>query len=309
MRRKLPPLNALRAFEAAARHLSFTLAAEELSVTQAAVSHQVKALEGYLGAQLFRRLSRGLLLTEEGQGLLPALSDGFDRLAEAASRVGRAQAEGRGVLNVTLLTTFALGWLVPRLSSFQMRYPAIETRLQTVTRVVDFAREDVDCGIRNGIGPWPGLSRWRLWEEHFTPLCAPELAARLKTPTDLEKVTLFQTIGLPNEWQLWADGAGIDAVVTRGPQFDSTYIAVQAALRGTGVAVADPRFYTAEIMAGRLVLPFPALVPIGKSWWFICLENLAERPKIKLFRDWILTEAEQFLGEYPNPPQVSAWIK
>jgi len=296
MSRRLPPLNALRAFEAAARHLSFTLAAQELNVTQAAVSHQVKALEDHLGAKLFRRLPRALALTEEGQFLLPELSQSFDRLAAAIGRVGRREASG--ALNVTLLTTFALGWLVPRLTGFQTLHPEIEVRLSTSSRLVDFGREDVDCGIRNGPGPWPGLATWVLWEETFTPLCPPELAARLSTPADLTRVTLLQTIASPSEWQIWAQQAGHGGLdLSGGPQFDSTLIAVQASMRGAGVAVGDPRLFAGDIAAGRLVAPFPSVVPMGKYWWFVCLDALKDRPKIRLFRDWLLAETRQFLAD------------
>lgn len=297
MARTLPPLNALRAFEAAARHLSFTLAAEELHVTQAAVSHQVKALEERLGVKLFRRLPRALFLTEEGQALAPDLREGFDRLAEAVGRVGRREAHG--TLTVTLLTTFALGWLVPRLSAFQAIHPEIDVKMMTSARLVDFTREDVDCGIRNGTGQWPELYRLKLLDEFFSPLCTPEMAARLRQPDDLAQVSLLQTIGLPNEWQVWFDGAGLRPGfdVTRGPMFDSTLIAVQAAMRGLGVAVGDPRHFAADIAAGRLVIPFPQVVPMGKSWWFVCLPSMAERSKIKAFREWLVAEMERFLAQ------------
>lgn len=295
MSRKLPPLNALRAFEAAARHLSFTAAAAELAVTQAAVSHQVKALEEVLGVRLFRRLPRGLALTEEGAGMLPGLGEGFDRLAEAVQRARGAEAGG--VLTVTLLTTFALGFLVERLPRFQALHPGIDVQLSTNSRLVDFGREDVDCGIRNGTGNWPDLFVMKLLDDNFTPLCAPELAAQLRRPEDLAGMVLLQTIGQPNEWQIWLDHVGLAGIdVSRGPKFDSTLIAVQAAIRGLGVAVGDPGFFAADLAAGRLVQPFPQVAPLGKAWWFVCLPAMAERPKIRRFRDWLKAEAEAHLA-------------
>jgi DNA-binding transcriptional LysR family regulator len=296
MARSLPPLNALRAFEAAARHLSFTLAAEELHVTQAAVSHQIKALEAYLGVQLFRRMPRRLFLTEEGQALLPEVSAGFDRLAQAVARVG-SPALG-GTLSVTLLTTFALGWLVPRLPRFTALYPEIDVRLSATPRLVDFAREDVDCGIRHGDGNWPGLYVQKLLDGLLTPLCSPELARSLKRPEDLSRVPLLQSSHGPfDDWAVWFRHAGLAGMpINRGTEFDSTMIAVQAAMQGLGVAVGDPRFYQAEILSGRLVQPFDLVTPEGDTWWFACLPAMADRPKIKAFREWLVGEARATAG-------------
>ena len=192
--RALPPLNALRSFEAAARHLSFTLAAEELHVTQAAVSHQVKALEERLGLKLFRRLPRGLMLTEQGQALLPELRGAFDRMEQALSRVSALGKEGP--LTVSLLTTFALTWLVPRLHRFQALHPGIDVRMLTTQRMADFAREDVDLAIRYAADPaLPGLRCDRLFNDLLTPLCGQAYRERLKGPSDLLRVPLIDTIG------------------------------------------------------------------------------------------------------------------
>lgn len=292
MARSLPPLNALRAFEAAARHLSFTLAAEELHVTQAAVSHQVKGLEDFLGVTLFRRLPRRLYLTEEGQALLPELTAGFDRLAQAVARIGRhGQA---GPLTVTLLTTFALGWLVPRLLRFQARHPEIDVHLSTSARIVDFAREDIDCGVRHGLGNWPGVATMKFMDSFLTPLCPPELAAKLKRVEDLRNVPAVHAIGPTDEWDTWLRAAGVaDLPLRKGAAFDSTMIAVQAAMGGPAVAIGDPRFYPVEIAAGRLVQPFELVVPEEKAWWFVCLPAMESRPKIRAFRDWLVAEAAQ----------------
>lgn len=296
MTRRLPPLNALRAFEAAARHLSFTLAAEELNVTQAAISHQVKALETHLGTKLFRRLTRRLILTDRGAALLPELTAGFDRLAQATARL--SLGTNQGPLTVTLLTTFALGWLVPRLSAFQERHPEIDVHLFTNVRVIDFSAEDIDCGIRHGTGDWPGLFKVKLFEDLFTPLGAPDLAAKIKEPADLAKETLLQTIGQPNEWDIWLSKIGLTPAdfPKRGTTFDSTHIAGQAAVRGAGLCVGDPRFFVSEIESGRLVQPLDLLVPTGKSYWFVCLPAMAERAKIKIFRNWLIEEAARFIN-------------
>src|SRR5690242_2099540 len=238
MARHLPPLNALRAFEAAARHLSLTRAADELSVTQAAVSQQVKALEARLGVKLFRRLPRALRLTEEGQALLPELRDAFDRLERAVARI-TAEAPG-GVLTVSTLTTFALTWLVPRLARFHAAHPEIDVRLMTTSRIVDFAREDVDVAIRYGDGNWPELHVERVVGEVLTPLCGRALLDRLRRPADLGAATLLYTTGDEDEWPVWLARAGITAERgRRGPLFDATSIAVQAAIDGLGVAIAS----------------------------------------------------------------------
>ena len=183
MSRSQLPLNALRAFEAAARHASFTHAAEELHVTQAAVSHQVKALEERLGVALFVRRPRGLEITGEGQALLPDLRDAFDRMTNALERVGRKA--NSGTLNVNLVTTFALGWLAPRLHRFQTKHPEIEVRMTTASRRIDFAREDFDCAIRFAVQPEPDLHATRLFSDVLTPLCGKRYKDKLKSLDDL----------------------------------------------------------------------------------------------------------------------------
>ncbi len=290
MARPLPPLNSLRAFEAAARHLSFTRAAEELRVTQAAVSHQVKALEARLGVKLFRRLVRGLRLTEEGQALLPELRDAFDRLATAVSRVGRQAGQGR--LTVSLLTTFALSWLVPRLPRFNQLHPEIEVSLITTSHVTDFAREDVDVAIRYGRGPWPGVRRDKLFDDELTPLCGHAWRSKLKRPADLARAPLLILNTNEHDWEVWLKAAGLtDSVdASRGTAFDSTRIAVEAAIAGAGVAIGNPYVHAEPVIEGRLFQPFDLVVPNGDSYWLVYPEATAERPKIRTFRDWMLAE-------------------
>jgi DNA-binding transcriptional LysR family regulator len=298
MPRPLPPLNSLRAFEAAARHLSFTRAAEELNVTQAAVSHQVKALEDRIGVKLFRRLTRGLLLTEDGHALLPDLREAFDRLAQAVDRVGRQG--GQGTLHISLLTTFALGWLVPRLPRFQAAHPSIDVHLQTTARIVDFAVEDVDVAVRYGTGGWAGLRCDRIMDDVITPLCNARLAERLRKPDDILNVPLLHE-QYEHDWRTWFRAAGLSVgQLKKGPIFDSTRVAVEAAIAGVGVACGAPSLFRAELASGQLHQPFDLVVPNGKSYWLACPEATAERPKIKALREWMLEEASKPAPDLPR---------
>ena len=289
MSRSQLPLNALRAFEAAARHASFTHAAEELHVTQAAVSHQVKALEERLGVALFVRRPRGLEITGEGQALLPDLRDAFDRMTQAMERVGRKSSAG--TLNVSLVTTFALAWLVPRLHRFQARHPDIEVRMTTQQRKVDFAREDFDCAVRFAVQPEPELHATRLFSDVLTPLCGKRYRDKLKSFEDLKKVPLIDMTYDP-EWSIWLRGVGMgDFKPKRVLTFDSTMIAVEAAMEGAGVAVGPPQLFREELADGkRLFQPFPQIVDSGKAWWFVCPPASANRPKIRAFEDWLVEE-------------------
>lgn len=290
---RLPPLNGLRAFEAAARHLSLTKAAEELGVTQAAVSHQVKGLEEALGTKLFRRLTRALALTSAGAALAPELNAAFLRIAMAVDRA--RERETAGVVRVSLLTTIAISFVVPRLGRFAARHPGIELRLETSTRLVDFDREPIDAAVRYGNGEYPGLHADRLFEDALTPLCAPSLAGRIRRPEDLLSLPLLDDNIVFNEWNQWLAAAGVD---TRRPRkraatFDSTRVAVAAAMEGVGVAIGAPFMFEAELEAGRLVQPLPLVVPAGKSYWVVCRKQDVERPTIRAFREWILEETAE----------------
>lgn len=288
MPQPLPPLNALRAFESAARHLSFTRAADELHVTQAAISHQVKGLEERLGIKLFRRLPRQLLLTDEGQALLPDLRDAFNRLAHAVERISARSAAG--TLTVSSMTTILMTWLVPRLPRFQEAHPEIDVRLMTTQRLVDFTREDIDVAIRFGTGKWPGVKSERMFGEVLTPLCGRRFVDECKSPADLHKLPLIRSTE-EDEWPIWFAAAGVATTeVRRGPIFDSTKIAVQAAIDGLGIVMGPPTLFADDIAAGRLFQPFALAVETGKSYWFVVPENSAGRPKVKAFRDWIFSE-------------------
>ena len=293
------PLTALRAFEAAARHKSFTHAAEELHVTQAAVSHQVKSLEQHIGIELFRRLPRSLMLTPEGEALLPDLRDAFDRMALAVDRIGR-QAGSR-TLVVSLLTTFALTWLVPRLHRFQTLHPDIDVRMTASSRLTDFTREDVDIAIRSASDADPILYSMRLLSDRLTPLCGRRYRDRLKVLDDLRKVPLIDT-GAEPEWPVWLQAVGLgDLKPRRWLTFDSTKIGVEAAIAGAGVAIGPPNLFRDDLEEGRLFQPFPQIVESGKSWWLVCPREAVDRPKVRAFRQWIEQEVAADLRQAENP--------
>ncbi len=292
MPRRLPPLNALKAFEAAARHGSFTRAAEELHVTQGAVSHQVKALEATLGLQLFERESRGLAITEAGRAYLGILRDAFDRIAAGTERV--LGQHGAGTLTVSASPHLAAKWLVPRLGRFAAAHPALNLRLSAVDRHVDFAREDVDLALRRGDGTWPGLHATRLWSEALFPVCSPALLRGprgLRTPDMLRHHVLLH-VDDREAWAAWLGAAEVGcADLARGPVFDGTGLAVDAAASGQGVALGRTALVAADLLAGRLVCPFGSALPLAAAYWIVCPKPRADLPKIVAFRDWILAEA------------------
>ena len=237
-RRRLPPLNALRAFEAAARHLSFTRAADELAVTQAAVSHQVKTLEEWLGLKLFQRENRTIYLTREGQTYLPAVRQALDTVAEATRRL--LESDAQGPLTVSVLPSFAAKWLLPRLAAFRARHPEIDVRISSNDQPIDFARDDVDMAVRMGRGEWTGVTAIKFLEEDLFPVCAPALLAGahpLNRPEDLRHHTLLHD-DMRQDWRTWlmaAGGEGVDP--QRGPGYTDSALVIQAAVEGQGVAL------------------------------------------------------------------------
>lgn len=277
------PLNALRAFEASARHLSFTQAAIELCVTQAAVSHQVKALEDKLGHRLFRRLPRGLALTDEGMALLPTLVDSFDRIADAIEHVGEGRA--RQVLTVGAVNTFATGWLMPRLPLLEAECPSLDLRLFTNNNRVDIAAEGLDYAIRFGDGAWHGTDAALLMDAPFAPLCTPAVARRLSGPADLRRETLLRSYR-SDEWTRWFAAAGVSAGAVRGPVFDSSLAMVDAAAQGLGVALAPPAMFTRLLDAGAIVQPFETRAPAG-GYWLTWLKSRHPNPAMQAFRAWL----------------------
>lgn len=280
------PLNGLRAFEAAARHLSFTRAAIELCVTPAALGHQVKSLEERLGIALFRRLPRGLALTDEGQALLPVLRDSFDRIAETLDVIG-GRHDGE-VLSVGVVGTFAAGWLLPRLAGFEAAHAHVDVRLTTNNNRVDIAEEGLDFAIRYGDGAWHGTSALLLFDAPLSPLCPPATAARLGQPQDLAGETLLRSYR-PGEWATWFAAAGTAPPPLTGPVFDSALLMVEAALDGHGVALAPPCMFERALAAGRLVQPFATQVSLG-GYWLTSLKSRQPTGAMTAFRDWLIAE-------------------
>lgn len=299
MSRRLPPLNALRAFEAAARHLSFTRAAAELNVTQAAVSHQIKALEDHLSLSLFRRLNRALVLTEAGQQFFPPVRAALDNLAQATAQV--LNLESRGVLTVGVLPSFAAKWLVPRIHLFQERYPDIDLRVSASDRPHEFEHEDIDLAIGFGLGDWPSMHAERIFDDDITPVCSPRLLTGrhpLQTPADLAFHTLLHddqaVVDTYANWEMWLRAAGVTTVdARRGPRFSHTHMAIQAAIDGYGVALGPHILVRDDLVAGRLVSPFAIVLPARFAYYLVCPAAAAERPKNLAFRTWILEEAER----------------
>ena len=300
MTRRLPPLNALRAFEAAARHLSFTRAAQELHVTPAAISHQIKALEEHLGQALFRRLNRMLLLTDAGQLLLPSLSEGFDRLAEAVDRLERTR--GRGTLVVSIAPSFASKWLVPRLERFAAACPEVDVQVSANMMPVDLHRDAVDVAIRFGFGDYPGVEVVKLFDEAVAPLCAPWLLdgdPPLSRPEDLRHHTLLhddsaRIDATAPDWRMWLKASGVEDVdPSRGPHFSFADHAMQAAIEGAGVVLGRLALAERDLAAGRLVKPFALSLPIGPSYYILATEGGLRRPEVVAFRDWMLAETRR----------------
>jgi LysR family glycine cleavage system transcriptional activator len=297
MARRLPPLNALRAFEASARHLSFTKAADELRVTQAAVSHQIKFLEETLGIQLFRRYNRRLELTRAGQGYLPPLRDAFDMMALATRRL-RPDSES-GQLKVSTLQSFATKWLVPRLARFQERHPDIDPMISTSQRLVDLEAEEVDVAIRVGRGVYPGLHSVPLMNDLAFPVCSPRLLdgpKPLRQPADLTHHVLLHDFSVSRDgdapdWRNWLKGAqvtGVDA--EKGPSYNDTALALQAATAGQGIALARRSLVLDDLKAGILVCPFGPEMPTRFSWFFVCAPSSAEHLKVREFLRWLQEE-------------------
>lgn len=289
---RLPPLNALRVFEAAARHLSFTKAAEELHVTQAAVSQQVRTLEEQLGLRLFRRLNRALLLTDEGQRYAVAIRGALEQIAEATARL-RPAAVDDGSLTVSVMPSFAHKWLMPRLGRFLDRHPDISLRIHTSFDLVGFGSEGIHCAVRHGPGRYEGLFTELLFAEQLTPVCAPAIAARLRTPADLLREALLHDYG--TDWLEWLAAAGVtEAPPPRGVEFLDSAMAMQAAVDGRGVVLGRTGLIRDDLESGRLVAPFPLRTPYDFAHWFVCPEGHENRPTIRALRLWLQEEAAAF---------------
>ncbi len=294
MHRRLPPLNALKAFEAAARHLSFTRAADELFVTQAAVSHQIKALEDYLSMKLFLRRNRTLLLTEEGQAYFLELKDIFKNLQEATEKL---LAKGsKGAVTVAMPPSFASQWLVPRISKFSQAHPDIDVRIKAVDFDEGFLDDDVDVAIYYGKGRWSGVSADKLHTEFLTPLCSPLLFSGPKPLNDLSDLKHHVLLHDSSRaaWKDWLKHVGVQGVnVNQGPVFSHSMLVLQAAALGQGIALGNTVLARPELDAGRLVIPFEEKVESRDAFYLVCDEAQAELGKIAAFRNWVLTQVEE----------------
>ncbi|MES2070144.1 MAG: LysR substrate-binding domain-containing protein [Pseudomonadota bacterium] len=302
---QLPPLAAVRAFEAAARHLSFTRAAEELNMSQAAVSYQIKLLEKRLGLPLFERLPRQVVLSEAGQRLAPPLLEAFQSMRAAFAALS---ARSGSELSITTLPTIGVSWLAPRLGAFQLAQPRLSVRLDCSIRLFDLAQGEFDVAIRSGDrqddhqgdgggggSHWPGMEAHRLMNDSYTPLLSPQLLrtlgrARLK-PADLLKFPLY---GRPEDWRHWLGQAGVafdERRMMKGVDSSLQHVEVSAALSGHGVAMANPQFYRRELAAGTLLQPFERVLQSQKDYWLVYPSDQRHTAKLRAFRDWILAQA------------------
>ena len=294
MTARLPSLNGLRAFEAAARHLSFTQAASELNVTQTAISHQIRRLEEELGIRLFIRKNCALALTPQARDYLPGVRAAFNDLRLATDRLLRKGDDN--VLTVSTLASLAAKWLLPRLTAFQEAHPGIDVRITTSTALVEFRNGDVDAAIRYGRGNWPGLrAEWLMADEVF-PVCSPALLSgkrRLQTAEDLRDHVLLHTSNNSDDWRQWLTAAGLPSDLSRLPgiTFDLILMTVQAAIDGIGVAMGRTSYVQDDIAKGRLVVPFNIALPADAGFYLVSPEGVAEPPKLKAFRQWLLASA------------------
>ena len=291
MLRRLPPLNALKAFEAAARSESFTRAAEELFVTQAAVSQQVKALEATLGLKLFNRERQRLSITESGREYLGVIRDALDRIAIGTNQL--IQRQSSGVLTISTSPDFAAKWLVHRLGRFAQTHPEIDLRVSATMNHVDLAREQVDLAVRHGDGHWAGLDVVRLCSEQLFPVCSPKLVSgrnRITRPPDILKFPLLRLEDGSN-WSRWLTAAGISEPVPHGPVLNQASMLIDAAVNGQGIALARTALAAGDLISGRLVRPIDVGLKMPNTYWIVHPNVTASVPKITMVRDWLLAEA------------------
>lgn len=294
MSRKLPPLLALRVFECAARHLSFTRAADELCVTQAAVSHQIRALEDWFGKPLFRRLNRSLKLTEAGERLLQPLTSAFDLMADVTTDV--AADEGRQVLNVSMLDSFASIWVIPRLSGFHARFPDIDLRFLSRPLEEDvLGSGDADVEIRYGDGNWPGMHVYEFLREDLFPVCSPALLEGRAPPERLEELSDFNLLHdvLSIGWQDFLAYHDVKSVSTRrGFGFNHSHLVMQACTAGNGMAIGRSVLVQPALQDGRLVRPFAETMPADQAYYIVCRVADADSAAVKAFAYWLMDELE-----------------
>lgn len=316
MANRLPPLNSLRAFEAVARRLSFTEAADELCVSTAAVSHQIRALEGHLGTVLFRRSSRSLSITPAGAILLPEVREAFVRLHNATAQLRRRELAGP--LTIAVPPSFAAKWLIPRLSALRRDCPEIEVRIACARELVDFASSDVDVAIRYGRGRYSGLHSDLVMTSEYFPVCSPALASGtpgLSAPDDLRHFTLLHDeilLRLPTipSWQTWLNAAGARLVdPSGGPRFDTSFLSLEMAIAGKGVALALGTLAEGDLGEGRLVRPFSCSLPSECCFFLVCPDTSLTQSKVRMFRAWLLEEAASGSASRPALTVSSAGVR
>jgi len=300
--RQLPPLKSLRAFEATARHLSFSKAADELNVTAGAISQQVKVLEEYLGIKLFSRKNRKIMLTQEALVGLPHLTNGLDKLAEGIGAIRDYQKDKP--LTITLPPTFAARWLMPRLTGFQKLHPEIDVRIDATYKVVDIINDDIDAGIRFGTGDYPEIDSDFLFSQEIILVCSPALleqGGKLEKPEDLENFSLLHcdfhitsSSQTQPDWDMWFDMVGVDSVdSSRGVYFGQHDLLVQAAIEGQGVALVASISASKALEEGLLIQPFESQISLDHSYYFICSKAKSKLPRIQAFRTWLLDEVAE----------------
>ncbi|KPN91152.1 transcriptional regulator GcvA [Pseudomonas nunensis] len=292
MATRIPSLNGLKAFECAARHMSFTKAAEELNVTQTAISHQIRRLEDELGIRLFLRLKDGLALTSEGHSYLPGIRSAFQEIRYSTERL--LDTCNNSVLTISTLVSLASKWLLPRLASFQKAFPTIDVRVTASTELVDFRKGGIDAAIRYGFGEWKGLrADWLMSDEVF-PVCSPKLLTgpnALKSPADLANQTLLQVSGMTrNDWNIWLSAAGQPKKMAEDTRltFDLAMMAVQAAIDGLGVCIGRSTYVDDDLQAGRLVAPFDLRLKSDLGFYLVTPIELANSKKVVAFRTWLI---------------------
>ena len=294
----LPPLNALKAFAAAGKHLNLSAAAKELFVTPSALSHQIRGLEDLLDTKLFIRTRHGLKLTETGRLILPGISNAFDQILDSMALL--KSGKERQTLTVSMLSTFAMRWLIPRLSRFQQLHTNIDVRISTSVELVSFDRDDVDCAIRFGAGHWPGLAATRLFTEQLTPVCSPQLASAKKPlnhPHNLEAFALLHARLRPDDWRIWLNSVGLNNFNTsHGQVYETRNFAIQAAVDGLGVAIVDPSLAASEIDSGRLIQPFKQTLTGENAYYLVYPETRSEDPFIIALQNWLLKESTEPLA-------------
>jgi len=288
MSKPLPSYNALRAFVAIGKHGNLKDAAAELFVTPSALSHQIKNLEAMLDKALFTRSKSGLMLTHDAEMMHEELSHSFSLIQQSVQKLS-AQPTNH-ILNISMLSTFAMRWFIPRLSSFQKQHPDIEVRISTSIHEVDFAHEGIDCAIRSGHGSWQGSHAEYLFTETFTPVCNPDIAASLNKPQDLEQFTLLHARLRPDDWQVWLKALHLNIQPAHEQTFETRNFAIQAAIDGIGIAIVDPSLVAEDIKTGRLIAPFPQTMADKSAYYFVCPKKQVNNKAIQQLQDWLLQQ-------------------